>query len=340
MAIDAGYGDTHSGKTKALEMLAGHIFEKTGKKTRVYIGDGGAETYNSRGLVDDGVIELLDFSIYDYPQTVLKLLTDFYYFKDPKDPKSKLVAPPATLSETHGLIVFEGGTVIGNWLLSDVPGGFAWHAAQATGFGGIKDADGLLTYTDEFKGAEGIDKFQDQGINAPLHYAFVQKKILNAIRKSKQFPGLVYWTFHPTEGPDKTQGGESGGQKDGYKVKGKAIIGPDAGGKALASTLAKEFGNLHHFDQALILKKEKDGTTQKQITEYQREFRLYTRRHYDPNQDVMTEYVAGTRTADVADYYTSKEPGDSLLQFYQAVKEARERERAKKAATSVKEIVA
>jgi hypothetical protein len=332
---DAGYGDTHSGKSKAIEMLAGYLFERSGKKTRVYIGDGGGETYNSRGLVDDGVIELLDFSVYDYPQTVLKLMSDFYWLKDPKDPKSKLVAPPANLSEQYGMMVYEGGTVIGNWLLSDVPGGFAWHAAQATGFGGIKDADELLTFTDKFKGAEGIDSYQDQGINAPLHYAFSQKKILNAIRKTKQFPGMVFWTFHPVEGPDKTSGGESGDMKSGFKVKGKAIIGPDAGGRALASTIGKEFGNLLHFDQALVLEKEQDETTKKQITDYRREFRIYTRRHYDPNQDVMIEYVAGTRSAGVKDYYTSKEPGDSLLQFYQAVKENREKERLKKGTVSV-----
>jgi len=136
MAIDLFYADSMAGKSKAAEMLALHLAEKTGKKTRVYIGDGGEETYNSHGLVDSGMIEIMDVSGRSYPMTVLKLISDFYFPKDPKDPTSKLVPPPNDFFEKYGLLVYEGGTVFGNWLLSDVPGGFAWHSAKETGFGG------------------------------------------------------------------------------------------------------------------------------------------------------------------------------------------------------------
>src|SRR5579864_5379908 len=114
MAIDAGYGDTHSGKTKALEMLAGYLNEQNGKGAQVFIGDGGAETLNSRGLVDDGVIRVVDFSVYPYPETVLKLIAQGWW-PDDKDrivkdgkptgwytPKAKLTKPSATIFDTIG----------------------------------------------------------------------------------------------------------------------------------------------------------------------------------------------------------------------------------------------
>lgn len=319
--IDGGYGDTMSGKSQALERLAGHIHETSGKGSMVFISDGGAETYNSRGLVDDGVIKIFDFSGRDFPMTMLKLISEFYFPKDPLDPKSKLVAPPANLSETIGLIVFEGGSTIGSYLLSDTPGGLAWHAGQETGFGGIKDEDGVLSTTDDLN---DVGDRNIQGATSPKHFMIAQRKIVTAIRKTKAFPGMVYWTFHPTEGPDRTQGGESG--KFG-KIEGKKIIGPDVAGRALASTIGREFGNLHHYDQVNIVKKEADETNHKQITKVEREFRLYTRRHFDPNQDVMIEYVAGSRIVGLKDYYVSGEPGDSLLQFYQDVKLKRQEKR-------------
>lgn len=327
MAIDAGYGDTNSGKSKAIERLAGHIFESSGKKTRVYIGDGGGETYNDRGLVDDGIIQMMDYSARPFPLTVMKLMTDFWFPLDAADPNSKLAPPKLEkFYEEFGLIVFEGGTVMGNWALSDIEGGLAWHGAEGTGFGGVKDEEDALSYKDAFKGAEGnIDKYLVQGTNAIKHFMIIQRKLLQAIRTSKKFPGLVFWTFHPVEGADRTAGGATG---DYGKITGKKIIGPDAGGKALASTIGKEFGNLFHFDQAIKTSKEQDETTKKQITVTEREFRLYTRRHMDPNMDVLVEYVAGTRMSDVQDYYTSKTPGDSLLQFYSDVARLRKEQRA------------
>ena len=324
MAIDAGYGDSQSGKSKALEMLAGHLFQQSGKKTRVYSSDGGQETYNDRGLVDDGVIELMDVSTRAWPMTVLKLISDFYFLKDPKDPNSKLVAPAVNLYETHGLIIYEGGTTIGNWLLSDVPGGLAWHAATETKFGGIKDEDGVLSTEDDLK-VEG--DYNLQGANSPKHFMIAQRKIVTAVRTSKKFPGMVWWTFHPTVGPDKGGGGESG--KFGA-ITGKKLIGPDAGGSALVSTIGKEFGNLLHFDQVTLPnKKELDETSKKTVTQVEKEFRVYTKRHYDPEATVAIEYVAGAR-ARVADYYVSKEPGDSILQFYQSVAEERKKAKEKR----------
>lgn len=326
--IDNFYGDSMSGKSTALEVLAGHIYETTGKKTQVWIGDGGADTYNRRGLVDDGVIEIADFSFRHHPLTMLKLMSELYWPKDSKDPKSLLVAPPVDLFDKVGLRIYEGGAVIGSWMLSDIPGGMAWHGANRTGFAGVKDEDQELFYKDAVSGYG--DEFSKQGATSGKHYALVQRKILAAVRASKQFPGLTVWTSHPVLAPDKTEGGSSGqfGKIDGVK-----IYGPDFGGAAPASTIGKEFGNTIHFDLVNVETKEIDPDTKKPYFKLDRKYRAYTRRHVDPNGTVKTEYLAGNRIGDptlMPDYLTSKDPGDSILQFYQKMKDAIQKTREKK----------
>jgi hypothetical protein len=332
MAIDQYYGDSMSGKSQAIERLIRYLIKTTGKKARIYIGDGGAETYNSHGLVDDGMIEIMDFSGRSHPMTLLKLMVDHYFLKDPKDPTSKLVPPPDDFFDIYGLVVYEGGAVIGNWLLSDVPGGLAWHSSKETGFGGVKDDNDELHYDDVSDEVKGYgEDYTAQGVNSPKHFYIAQRKLLSAIRASKKFPGHTIWTTHPVEAPDKTEGGAS----DKYgKVTGKKIIGPDYAGKAMASLIGKEFGATLHFDTVTLTEKEKDETSKKQITTLEREYRIYTRRHYDPNNVVMVEYLAGNRCAVpsmMPDHITSKEPGDAILQFYQIMSNARKAAKEQKA---------
>jgi hypothetical protein len=223
------------------------------------------------------------------------------------------------------MMIFEGGQVMGQWMMSDAPGGFAWHSANETGFGGIKDKEDEMHYTDdEFDNVP--EAYRAQGVVSGLQFYKVQQKLLSMIRSSKKFPGLVYWTSHPTaEAADK----KAGATTDQYgKVTGKKIIGPDFGGKAMASYIAKEFGNTLHFDTVPIQKKEKDATTQQNITTITREYRVYTRRHMDPEMKEDAEYIAGNRasaggTLKMPDYFVSKEPGDAILQFYQRLSDIR-----------------
>lgn len=322
MAIELIWGDSHSGKTTAMETLARHMHAQNGKKTRVYIGDGGADSYNAHSLVDDGIIEIFDYSGYDFPMTVLKLMSDLYFPKDWRDAKSKLVPPPADLHEKYGLLIFEGGQVMGQWLLSDVPGGMGWHSATESGFGGLKDKDDQLHTEDAMKDVPAA--YNLHGAVTGIQFYQVQRKLLSALRATKKFPGLVYWTTHPTEAADKTEGGTI----DQYgKISGKKIIGPDFGGKALTSLISREFGNMLHSDTVTLTAKSTDATTQKSISVSSREYRLYTRRHFDAEQKVLgTEYLAGNRAArpeKMPDYFTSKNPGDSILQFYQCLSDIR-----------------
>jgi len=188
----------------------------------------------------------------------------------------------------------------------------------------VKDDDDLLHYDDQAMAKEYGEDYTAQGACSPKHFYQAQRKLLSALRATKKFPGRVIWTAHPTEAPDKTEGGSS----DQYgKVKGKKIIGPDFAGKALASLIGKEFGATLHFDNVTIPKKERDETTNQQVTVFNREFRIYTRRHYDPNQQVIgVEYLAGNRCAVpsmMPDHFTSDVPGDAILQFYQKMSDAR-----------------
>lgn len=331
MAADLFYGDSHAGKSAAIERLARHILETTGKKTRVYIGDGGEGTYDINGMVSDGNIELFDYSSNDYPMAIVQMMGDLYWPKDWRKPMSKdnkLVAPSADLFEQYGMLVFEGGQVMGEYLMSDLPGGMRWHAAHKTGFGGVKDESDELSTQDDIDST--YKDYSLHGSASGKHFYVVQKKLLTAIKASKKFPGKVVWTTHPTEAADKTEGGKA----DQYgKISGKSIIGPDFGGKALASIILKEFNHTFHFDTyTKTVQTKVDGKT---ITSQQREHRVYTRRHKDPNGQVQTEYMAGIRgPAEILDFYVSKEPGDAVLQVYQALNDYRKKQQLVKEQTN------
>jgi len=192
---DLFYGDTHTGKSKAGESLADELIRRSNKKVRVHMFDGGGDTWNAHGWVDEGMIEIADFSHHHWPMTVIKLLAEYWW---PDVKTGKLAKPPVNLFDTHVMMVFEGGAAIGQYLMSDIPGGLAWQAATGTGFGGVKDEDDELSTTDEYKGAEGYEK---QGSNSPRHSMIAQRKLLSMVRTARKFPGNVLWTSHPAIGP-------------------------------------------------------------------------------------------------------------------------------------------
>lgn len=323
---DCYYGDTHTGKSKAGETLADELIRKYNKKVRVHMFDGGGDTWNAHGWVDEGMIEIEDFAHYHWPMTVIKLLAEYWW---PDAKSGKLAAPPSNLFDSHVMMVFEGGAAIGQYLLSDIPGGLAWQSATQTKFGGVKDEDEELSTTDGIK-AGG---YEMQGSNSPRHSMIAQRKLLSMVRTARKFPGHKLWTSHPAVGPDKASGGEAG--KFG-EIKGKRVIGPDFGGPATVSLISKEFGNVLHFETVDIITRKKDETTNKTIATIDREHRIYTRRHFDPEQLVQTEYIAGNRCPIpkmMPDHFVSKEPGDSVLQFYTTLSEAVKVNNAKKAAT-------
>lgn len=301
------YGHSLKGKSKAIATLVKHLFETTGKKSRLYIGDGGVDTYLNMGLVEAGMLDVCEFGWRSGPSTALRAMSEFHMPNE----KEKWLAPAPDFFETHGLVIYEGATVMRDWFLGD----YSIRVGKGEQIGGVKDSDDTLVMQDIKNDNPGLPAdFYEHGMTTGLHYTSIYAKIRTAIQKSFKFPGWVIWTAHPTEAPDATAGGRTG---DHGKIIGKKIIGPDVCGKMQAATISRLFGNTLHFDTAIpTTALAKDETTQKQIRLIEPEYRIYTRTHNDPDAKEMTEFIAGSRVDGLKLYYQDESPGKAILDYY------------------------
>lgn len=312
--FDLLYGEPGSGKSRSLMALIKQMHEATGKIARVYTGDGSYGFYQAAGLEDAGMIKLMDFSIRDYPFTVMQQICEGLWPVDPLDPKAKMVKlTPDELAKT-GMWVFEGASVAGNFMLGDKEGGLARRAAKGETIG--QDAPVMFSDSPEYK----------FGGNAGAHYNVGQRHILADILRSKSLPGEVYWTAH-----ERVDDGERGGAfakgQTADKVKiGEKIIGPELVGKALTSSIAREFRNTLHF--VVASKKEQgpaDPVSGKTGYTEKTDYRVYTRDHFDPDGIVGLKYRAVVRSLDptqVELYYSADKPGQALLNLYAALEKS------------------
>jgi hypothetical protein len=123
---------------------------------------------------------------------------------------------------------------------------------------------------------------------------------------------MIIWTHHERGAEDKLQG--------------ETVVGPEVAGSALTATLAREFNNTLHFTTATKQSKVVDTVTGKNITQEETEYRIYTRDHFDPDGKFSTKYRAGVRTPRpdmIQQYYSSKEPGTAILEFYRDLAKAK-----------------
>ncbi len=318
--VDLVYGHSLKGKSRNIAELVKHKWLTEGKKSRLYIGDGGISTYLNLGLVEAGILEICDFGSRVFPFVVLRAMSEFYWPNE----AGKWEAPTKEFleGEEYGLVIFEGATIMKNWLLSNTEGGVAYRVAHGEQIGGAKDSAGNLQLTDGR--VSGVDEeFSRHGQLSGLHYKMPYDHLRAAIARTEKFKGKVIWTAHPIEAPDFQEGGKSG--KHG-EILGKKVIGPDICGKAGASTITALFGNTLHCDTATKIAKEKDEQG-KQIRLIEPEYRLYTRTHFDPDGNELTEYLAASRSDNMPLYFTGDgEPGRALVDFYdQEAKQQRER---------------
>jgi len=305
---DLFYGHSMKGKSRAIAELVEHLYAKTGKKSRLYIGDGGVATYENTGLIEAGVLEVVEFSHLPAAMTYLKAMTRGWAPNEEGvwgKPSSDYMT-----GKSHGLVIFEGATVIKSWLLGDI----SEKIAKGQKIGGVKDDGGELVTVDEKQ--EGLpDEWRRHGQVQGLHHGTAYRELERAIRTSTTFSGKVIWTAHPTEAPDFTEGGRSG--KHGV-ITGKKLIGPDVCGKAKAATIGSLFGNCLHFDTAMAKNvRERDDLTGQNISMLEPEYRIYTRSHFDPDGLEMIEFRAGSRSDGLPLYYTHEAPGKAILEFYQ-----------------------
>lgn len=312
------YGPSGSAKSENAKRIIENMHRDTGKKARVIVGDGSAATYED--LVADGVVELVDYTIRDYPTTTLQQLLDGYWPADPLDPFSPMVAPMTAdkkridyekLAATYAVQVNEGVSVAGLYILGDKKGGLAYRSARGEKLG----QDSPIRYVDGEVDQLGNPKDPNAlifGGNPLSHFNIAQKRLLGIIDRGKALPyEYNVWTAHERSAEDR--------------LSKETVIGPEAAGGALTANLQRHFDDTLHMTTAEKRAKEKDDFTGKMVDDNDVEFRLYTRDHYSPMGNVMVKYKAVTRNVPAGDgadglsmplYIVAAKPGDGIEEFY------------------------
>lgn len=321
--VEAFYGDSGTGKSEAAARVIRLMAEATGKKARVLVGDGSRATYEYAGLIEAGIVDIMDYTARKWPLSTMQLLTEGYWPEDADDPASPLIAPstpakttPNKLSE-FGVYVIEGIAVGGLYIMGDQEGGLSYRSGKGEKIGQdspIRVGDGqyVLDGTKTvFKPAfAGAGEF---GANPPSHYNVAQRRILTMVDRSKMLPmEFVIWTSHQRAVEDK--------------LSKEVVVGPEAPGGALTTGLQRIFNNTLHFDnpqKRVKIGDGKDDFTQKVVDDIASEFRIYTRDHYAATPNITYKFKAVTRGGvtekEMPDYLTGG-PGDAIEEFYMRLK--------------------
>lgn len=309
-------GASGTGKSESILRLIQKMWRLHGKKARVCIGDGSAATYDDSGLVDMRVIETLDWSARDYPTTTLNELAEGYWPKDPKDPKSPLLPPDPAVLATIGVYAFEGLSTAGLYILGDNIGGLAQRSSLGEKLGQdspIQYVDGPTDALGKFKPDPKNPhvKGKSYGGNPLSHYGIAQKRMLGVIDRTKGLPvDFVVWTAHERAAEDK--------------LSKEIIIGPECAGGAMTPWMQRGFNNTVHHVLAEKTTRDQDEFTLKSVSEFNAEYRIYTRDHFMPAGNVLTRCKAVTRGVPAGDgekgtmplYIVGKEPGDAIEEYY------------------------
>lgn len=312
------YGQSGTGKSEAIAAVIERIWQETGKKSRIAVGDGSGATYSA--LVDAGIAEMADYTIRDWPISTLSLFSQGYWPQDVLDPKSKMVPMSKEVYDTIGVSVIEGLSVGANYVMGDKKGGFAARAALGEKIAGDSPVQLIDLERDEKTGLVKPNSGPGLAFGGVTlgAYGHAQRRMLGFIEQSKALPGWVIWTAHERSGEDK--------------VSNQKLIGPEVAGGALTANISRLFNNTLHFATAETSKKEKDDHTGKAIDIIDAEYRIYTRDHFRAEGTNYVKYKAVCRTPDPANmplYYTHDTPGESILAFYSEVKRAVEARKAR-----------
>jgi hypothetical protein len=315
--IECYYGQSGTGKSESIAAIIRKIYQETGKTSRVLIGDGSGATYQA--LVEAGIVEMMDYTIRDWPLSTMSNLCEGYWPQDALDPKSKMVPMTAEQFAKLGVYGIEGLSVAANYVMGDKKGAFAERAGRGEKIG--QDSPIMLCDQERFANGQ-LDPKSGPGTlfggNSLAHYGVAQKRILGFVEKSKGLPGWVIWTAHERSAEDK--------------VSNEKMIGPEVAGGALTASLSRHFNNTLHFATAVKTVKEKDAHTEKAVDVIDTEYRIYTRDHFRAEGTSFTKYKAVTRHPDpngklykvpLPLFFESDTPGASIVALYQNIKEAR-----------------
>lgn len=299
--VDLVYGASGAGKTTWCLKLAEYLYATTGKKTRWYLGDGGGETIEISGATSgpDAFVEVINYNSFDNPLETTQLICEGY------SPAGKGFLPPAREElEAIGLWVYEGLTVMSDYIMGDRVGGLANRMSRGE----------MLNNDDSFRLKDGSLQF---GGNARTHYSFTQRRILDLIQRSRALPGMVLWTAHERRVDDEENR--------------ETLFGPDVVGKALTARIGASFGHTTHLQKVTTKQKVTDPTTKKVVERLVLERRAYTQEHVDPEAKTFVKYYANTRLPDevkkaepdfLPEYFVPPDP----VAFYRRLQEAEERD--------------
>src|SRR5262245_2833433 len=112
--FDLLWGKTGSGKSQALVELIIYLTLQSKKKARVFAGDGGTATYRNSGLVEEGLLDIVEFDDLDFPFTVAdRISRGWMPILEGKD-KGKF----AKVNDSDYIVtIYEGAAVLAKYLL-------------------------------------------------------------------------------------------------------------------------------------------------------------------------------------------------------------------------------
>lgn len=310
--FDLIYGPSGAAKSEYIKAIIRQMHKETGKKAMVWVGDGSLTSYE--GLINKGVVVAGEFGHRPWPQdTLMNRLAMGYTIKDPSDPLSDLVKQTPEQMKEFGLVALEGVSTACKYVMGHVKGGLAWRAAKGENIGpdsaikifeGEVDARGNVTGPGTSFGGAG-----------QAHYGQTQSVIVDTINQFKSLPMHVVMSAHEyTNDPEKDD------------LISERLAGPESAGKKLTGSLQKLFANTIHA-MSLGWKENKiDEETKKRISEYDSEWRIYTRDHYATEGGFKLRYKALTRSVDESFpiYFESSTPGVAILDYYRKLKEFKE----------------
>lgn len=262
---DLVYGISGTGKTTWWVTMAQAIYESTGKRTRWYLGDGGGTTIDVNGA---SYIDVMNYNLWDHPLETTQKICEGWWPEDFRVPNSKLFPTSEREWEGIGLVVFEGLTVMSDYIMGDRVGGLANRMSK----GEALNAD--MSY----RLKDGDLSF---GGNARTHYGFTQRRMLDLIERTRALPCHVGWTAHERKVEDAD-----------YR---ETWIGPDVCGAALTTKIGACFGNTIHLHGVKSAVKTKDDVTKKDVEKISIQRRAYLRTHFDPEAAHFVKYFANTR---------------------------------------------
>jgi len=256
------YSDSRIGKTTNLYFLVKYIWETYGLISRVIIGDpGGATPFIDSGMVDEGIVQLFDFS---YRQLAIadfrRLSRGYWPIQNTKGEEyfrtdSYCLTPPNIWDRIGGYFI-DSMTSVGRLLIS--------HCSDQEGGLGFKEA---WAYEEDGETIRGLQ----QG-----HYGIVQKEIykLHAHGFAMLPIRFLGWTALVGKGEDKRDRSTK--------------YGPQLVGNASTPEIPTWFNDTFHFEKIIENREDANGV----VTSMEKRVAWFVEH---PDKETGIPYICGPR---------------------------------------------